>query len=169
MARPALATADDIPTLTFSPAERRRLSGPGLRAFVGIADRLGLTEAERMRVLGMPGRSTFFGWLAKARAGAALSLPFDTLLRISALLGVWKALKILFAREEDGIAWLKRENSGPLFGGQAPIALITSGTQDGLMLVRRHLDAWRGGLFSAPLPGFDEAVAPLADDDIVWA
>ncbi len=36
------------------------------------------------------------------------------------------------------------------------------------MLVRRHLDAWRGGLFSAPLPALDD-LPPLGDGDIVWA
>jgi hypothetical protein len=49
-----------------------------------------------------------------------------------------------------------------------PLALITCGTQDGLMAVRRHLDAWRGGRFAAPVPGFDEAAPPLNDADFVF-
>lgn len=162
----AAAVAGDV---RFSSADRRRLSGPGLRSFVAIADRWGLGEAERMRILGLPGRSTYFGWLAKARAGAPLALPLDTLLRISAVLGIHKALRILFARDEEALAWLYGANDGPLFGGQPPLTLAANGTQDGLMLVRRHLDAWRGGLFSAPLPALDDVAAPLGDGDIVWA
>jgi len=152
----------------YSAATRRRMSGPGLRTFNAIADQWKLTEAERMRVLGQPGRSTYFGWLAKARGGIDLTLPVDVLLRISAVLGIHKALKIVFQTDAEANRWLTTSNDGPLFGGQPPLALITAGTQDGLMLVRRHLDAWRGGLFSAPLPGFDE-IDPIETSDIVWA
>ncbi|MBZ9936087.1 MbcA/ParS/Xre antitoxin family protein [Mesorhizobium sp. BR1-1-16] len=153
----------------FSAADRKRLGGPGLRSFVAIADLWGLTEAERMRMLGLPGRSTYFGWLAKVRTDAPLILPLDTLLRISAVLGIHKALRILFAADADALFWLRAPNSGPLFGGQPPLALAANGTQDGLMLLRRHLDAWRGGLFSAPLPALDDVAAPIDDSDIVWA
>lgn len=164
-AKTAAATADD----RFSVADRRRLSGPGLTSFVAIAELWGLGEDERMRVLGLPGRSTYFGWLAKVRSGAPLLLPLDTLLRISAVLGIHKALRILFARDADALAWLRGGNDGPLFGGQPPLALAANGTQDGLMLLRRHLDAWRGGLFAAPLPALDDVAEPLDDSDIVWA
>ena len=145
-------------------ATRRRLSGPALRTFVAIAERWHLGEAERLRVLGQPGRSTYYAWLDKARRGEAVALPLDTLLRLSALFGIHKGLGILFAREGDAGAWLTSPNAGPVFGGQRPLDLVTSGTQDGLMLVRRHLDAWRGGNFSAPSP---DAGPPLRDDDIV--
>ena len=47
--------------------------------------------------------------------------------------------------------------------------LITSGDQDALRSVRRYLDAWRGGIFAPPVPNFDDAVKPLADDDLVFA
>ncbi len=60
-------------------------------------------------------------------------------------------------------------NNGPVFGGQAPLALIVSGTQDGLIQVRRYLDTWRGGNFAALVPCFDDVVAPLSDSDLVFA
>ncbi len=49
---------------------------------------------------------------------------------------------------------------------QPPLSLLANGTQDGLMLVRRYLDAWRGGLFAAPNAA-DRNFAPYSDDDIV--
>lgn len=146
------------------PATRRRLSGPALRTFVGLADRWRLGEAERLRILGQPGRSTYYAWLDKAKRHEAVTLPLDTLLRLSALFGIHKGLGILFVREGDALAWLGSPNSGPVFGGQRPLDLVTSGTQDGLMLVRRHLDAWRGGNFSAPSP---DVGPPFEDGDIV--
>ncbi|BCP51811.1 hypothetical protein K32_04280 [Kaistia sp. 32K] len=169
---PRLARTAELATVApdrFAAPARRRLGGPGLRTFSAIADRWGLGEADRMRILGQPGRSTYFGWLAKARSGAELMLPVDTLIRISALLGIYQALKIVFPSDAEANRWLTTGNTGPLFGGQPPMALITAGTQDGMMLLRRHLDAWRGGLFSAPLPGFDDEIAPIETSDIVWA
>jgi len=71
-------------------------------------------------------------------------LPVDTLLRLSAVLAIHKNLRILFARAEDENAWLNSPNDAPVFAGQPPIDLVTNGTQDGLVLVRRYLDAWRG-------------------------
>lgn len=165
----AVTVAPASPGGPFSAADRRRLSGPGLRAFAAIADQWGLGETERMRMLGLPGRSTYFGWLAKARSGMALTLPLDTLLRISAVLGIHKAMRILFTDDRTALDWLRSPNDGPLFGGQPPLALAANGTQDGLLLLRRHLDAWRGGLFAAPLPALDDVAAPIGDDDIVWA
>jgi hypothetical protein len=149
----------------FDPRERERLGGPGLRSFAAIAERWQLSEAQRLSVLGFPGRSTYHQWLAKGRSGNKVLLPVDTLLRISAVLGIHKDLRILFGREEDERAWLTKPHDAPLFGGQPPLALVVNGTQDGLMLVRRYLDAWRGGVFAAPNAADNEP--PYTDDDIV--
>ncbi|TWB56141.1 uncharacterized protein DUF2384 [Nitrospirillum viridazoti] len=149
-------------------ADVRRISGPGMRTFLAIADRWGLTAGERLNVLGKPGQSAYRRWATRVLSGAELTLPIDTLLRISAVLGVHQALRTIFARDDDGTRWLKSPNSGPLFGGQAPLALLTNATQDGILIVRRHLDAWRGGLFAAPVPGFDDLVSPIASDDLLF-
>jgi hypothetical protein len=153
----------------FRAETRRKLSGPGLRTFLNIAGSWQLSEAERLRILGMPSRSTFHGWVAKVRSGNEIILSVDELTRISLVLGIYKAMRIIFPHDADASRWLRSANSGPIFGGQAPLSLIASGTQDGLMLVRRYLDAWRGGSFAAPVPGFDDVVAPLTDSDLVFA
>ena len=150
----------------FSAANRERLSGPAFRTFLNIADAWGLTEAERLAVLGQPGRSTLFLWAGKARRGDRLSLPLDTLLRISAVLGIHKALSILFLDRGTALTWLRNSHSGPGFGGQSPLAVITFGLPDGPLEVRRYLDAWRGGTFASPVPAVDDC-PPFDDDDIV--
>lgn len=152
----------------LQPTKRRQLSGPGLRTFLNIAEQWRLTETERRLVLGLPSRSTFHGWIAKARRGDEITLSVDELLRISLVLGIYKDLKIIFARDDEAAGWLRSPNSGPVFGGQTPLALVTSGTQDALLLVRRHLDAWRGGTFAAPIPGFDDTVGPMSDRDLAF-
>jgi hypothetical protein len=150
----------------FEPKARERLGAPALRTFAAIAERWGLSEAQRLSILGDPSRSTYHYWLAKARDRKRVLLPVDTLLRMSAVLGIHKDLAILFVRQEDESSWLKKPHGAPLFGGQSPLALLANGSQDGLMLVRRYLDAWRGGLFAAPNSA-DRDFSPFSDDDLV--
>jgi hypothetical protein len=152
----------------FSSEQRKRLSGPAMRTFIAIAHLWALTEDERRMILGMPPRSTFHGWVKAARAHGALRLDLDTLLRISAVLGVHQALGVLFASEREGIAWLRTPHAAPIFGGKMPLALLTCGTQDGLLGVRRFLDAARGGLYMPPNSLDADAVA-LTDADIVFS
>ncbi len=156
-----------LDTSRFTPSNRRRLSGPGMRTFLAIADLWRLPEEDRLRVLGLPSRSTYYAWVKAARDQADITLPVDTLLRISAVLGIHKALRILFTTEREGVEWLYDPHQAMPFGGQPPISLVNSGTQDGLMLVRRFLDAARGGLYMVPNDA-DRASIPLRDEDIVF-
>jgi hypothetical protein len=134
----------------FAPANRKRLSAPAMRTFIAIADLWGLTEEQRRLVLGYPSRSTLHSWAKVAREHGELTLGVDVLTRISAVLGIHQALGVLHGDERDGIAWLRRPHASVVFGGQLPLDLVTSGTQDGLMTVRRFLDAARGGLYMEP-------------------
>lgn len=143
--------SDVITPEAFSAESRSRLSGPGLRTFLSIATLWQLSERERILAIGSPARSTYHNWMSRAQAGETISLPLDTLLRISAILGIHKGLRILFGDSQRGVQWLKAENAAPLFGGQRPADLILSGTQIGMLEVRRFLDSWRGGLSSAPI------------------
>ncbi len=149
----------------YAPANRRRVSAPGLRAFLAIADLWGLTEEQRRALLGLPSRSTFHGWARAAREHREISLDLDVLLRISAVLGIHKALQILHLTEAAGVAWLRGPNDAPVFGGQPPLEVMTAGTQDALLTVRRHLDAARGGVSVAP-NAVDERFTPYGDADI---
>lgn len=151
----------------FSAANRRRISGPALRTFLTIADLWNLSEEERRLILGLPPRSTFHNWCQKARQHSDLSLDVDVLLRISAVLGIHQALIVLFGREAEGIEWLRNAHHSLTFGGQPPMAFVTSGTQDGLMTVRRFLDAARGGIYMAP-NAIDLDFQPYEDSEIVF-
>jgi Protein of unknown function (DUF2384) len=165
-------TLEAGPSLTgperFSAEQRKRLSGPGMRTFLAIANLWGLTEDQRRMILGMPPRSTFHGWVQAARTQGSLRLDLDTLLRISATLGVHQALGVLFTDQRDADRWLRVPHAAPIFGGQPPMALMTCGTQDGLLSVRRFLDAARGGLYMRP-NSLDAEAAALTDADIVFS
>ena len=152
----------------FMPVNRKRLSAPGLRAFLAIADLWGLSEEERRLILGYPSRSTYHNWARQAREHGAFTLDVDVLTRISAVLGIHAALGVLHASEAEGIAWLRGPHDAPIFGGKPPLALVTSGSQDGLLTVRRFLDAARGGLYMAP-NAIDAAFVPYTDSEIVFS
>jgi hypothetical protein len=150
----------------FSPANRRRLSAPGLRTFLAIADVWGLNEAQRLLVMGCPGRATYHRWARIAREHGDLTLDVDTLVRISAVLGIHQALGVLHADERAAVAWLRTLHRAIVFGGAPPLDLVTSGTQDGLLATRRSLDAARGGIYMEPVAEVDRGFAPYRDEDL---
>jgi hypothetical protein len=151
--------------MRFEPANRRRLSAPGMRTFLAIADLWALTEQERLRILGHPARSTYHKWAKQAREHAEFTLDADVLTRISAVLGIYQALRILFETEQEGLSWLRGPHQATVFGGQPPINLMVDGTQDSLLTVRRFLDAARGGLYMEPNE-VDRNFVPYNDTDI---
>jgi hypothetical protein len=152
----------------FASPNRKRLSAPAMRTFLTIADLWGLVEDQRLLVLGYPSRSTFHSWAKAAREHGEFTLSVDTLIRLSAVLGIHQALGILFKHEQDGIAWLRNPHIGTVFAGSPPIKWITSGSQDGLMAVRRFLDGARGGVYMQPNE-LDHDFVPYRDSDIVFS
>jgi hypothetical protein len=65
--------------------------------------------------------------------------------RLSLLLGIYKSLEMLLPRADAADGWIKQPNSNPLFGGQTPLERMLAGHIEDLSMVRRHLDAERGG------------------------
>jgi Protein of unknown function (DUF2384) len=162
----ASAGPDRVDASRFTPTNRRRLSGPGLRTFLAIADLWGLSEEQRRLVLGLPSRSTYHNWVKTVREHGDITLAVDTLHRISAVLGIHQALGILFGAEHEGMQWLCAPHGATIFGGNPPLDRVVSGTQDGLMTVRRFLDAARSGRYMEP-NALDAAFTPYTDADIV--
>src|SRR5947209_1229334 len=122
------------------PKVRRQMSGPAMRTFLNVADAWKLTNEEQRALLGWPPESTFF----KYKAGQVTILPYDMLMRISLVLGIYKDLQILYPEPDLADRWVRLPNSNPLFGGKPALVLMLEGT-DGLFQVRRLLDGLRGG------------------------
>jgi hypothetical protein len=161
------APAQSLDATRFAPASRKRLSASALRTFLAIADLWGLTEEQRRLVLGYPSRSTYQNWCRVVREHGEITLDVDVLTRLSAILGIHQALGILFAREPEGVAWLRTPHAALVFGGRPPLDLITAGSQDALLTTRRFLDGARGGLYMAP-NAIDAAFTPYTDAEIVF-
>ncbi|HVN05111.1 MAG TPA: antitoxin Xre/MbcA/ParS toxin-binding domain-containing protein [Bryobacteraceae bacterium] len=139
--RPEIRIEPVPPEMRREPQVRRRLSAPAMRSFFNICAAWQLTADEQRGLLGWPPPSTFF----KYKAGNVAILSYDTLMRISLVLGIYKDLHILYP--EPGLAdgWVRLPNSNPLFGGAPALKLMIEGGLDGLYQVRRLLDGRRGG------------------------
>ena len=71
-------------------------------------------------------------------------LSFDTLTRISLVLGIYKAIQVLYPEPAFADRWVRMPNANTLFGGGPPIAFLADNGIDGLFQLRRLLDARRG-------------------------
>lgn len=117
------------------------LSAAGIRAFFRIAEAWDLSEGEKMAAMGGVSRATLFNW---KRDPSNVRLGVDQLDRLSYLIGIYKALQIVFTRSEQADGWIRRPNSAPPFGGKPAADLMFSGRMEDLMRVRRYLDGVRG-------------------------
>jgi hypothetical protein len=111
------------------------------RAFLRIAELWQLNVEQQLVLLGQPARSTYYKW----KKEGAEQLPQDTLERLSYVLGIYKALQILFPDPTRADAWMWRPNEGPLFGGRPAIERLLRGQVSDLYVVRQYLDAQLGG------------------------
>lgn len=111
----------------------------GLRAVFRLFELWGLAVEEQRVLLGRPSRATLYNW----RAGKVRQVPHDTIRRVSYLLGIHKALTILYDDAAIADTWVRRPNSA--FGGQSCLARMLAGDVADLAAVRAHLDAARGG------------------------
>jgi hypothetical protein len=113
----------------------------GIRVFFNIAKAWNLNTSEQMAILGLRSRTTLIAW----RKGAVGALSPDTLERLSYVFGIYKALEMLLPSSEAADAWIRKPNSGPLFGGKSALDRLRAGKVADLFLVRQYLDAQRGG------------------------
>ena len=113
----------------------------GMRAFFQIAEKWKLSNDEAMALLGRPSKSTFHNW--KNGNVGHMAHSFDLASRISYVLGIFKALEILYQRPEMADEWVRRPNSA--FGGQSALDRMCAGHMVDLAGVRDYLDSVRGG------------------------
>ncbi|WP_017461626.1 MbcA/ParS/Xre antitoxin family protein [Dyella ginsengisoli] len=116
------------------------LGGPALRSFFRLAEVWKLRVVEQRKLLGDPPESTFYKWKREQDGSPGR----DVIERISYLLGIFKALQILFPDPAQADAWLRKPNQAALFGGQSALERMLSGNVADLFVVRQYLDAQRG-------------------------
>lgn len=111
-----------------------------LKAFARVAEAWGLSLREAAALADMS-EST---WKRARKPGFAGDLTKDQLLRLSALIGVYKALDLYFSHDLAR-AWPTRPNGGPIFNGARPVDAAIDGGLPRILTIRNYLDALRGG------------------------
>lgn len=123
----------------FRPEPITQQEGGALfRAALNLFSRWGLTDEQAAVLTDMPVR-TYRRW--KAEGPGRLSR--DGLARLSNLMGIHKALRIIFHEPQRGYDWIKVSNTA--FEGASALQVMLGGELTDIMRVRRYLDAERGG------------------------
>ena len=145
-----MALQAEYPATRYEPAplidltsktERERLSRSAVRAFFNIADRWAIRDDDAKILLGGISNGPYY----EMKKDPDRVLDTDRLLRISYLIGIFKALNILHSKKLAD-AWVGLPNSNRIFAGQTPLAFMMKGGLPAMQTVRRLLDARRGGL-----------------------
>ena len=119
-------------------------AGAGLRTFARIAGRWKLPATDAMALLGVESRSTYYELLKRARGSRELKgLSKDQLDRLSYVLGIYEAIRVLFPHsEETRDGWVSRANTAPMFGGRSPLEIMRA-SMIGLYQTFAHVAAAR--------------------------
>jgi hypothetical protein len=120
--------------------DRDRLSPVALKAMKGIAAHWRLRGNEIAALLGVSPST----WDRMAAGKWEQALSQDQLTRVSAVVGVFKGLHLLFA-DDMADRWARLRNKGPLFDNRTPVETMIDGGIPAMLDVRRHVDALRGG------------------------
>ena len=100
-----------------------------------------MRDEDARELLGGLSSSAYYEW----KKNPDRVLEVDRITRISYLIGIYKALHILYG---DKLAdeWVNLPNSNAIFGGRTPLAYMIGGGLLAMQTVRKLLDARRGGV-----------------------
>jgi hypothetical protein len=130
----------EIATDLSLAANRDRLSPAAVQGFLEIMSHWELTGDDACTLIGGISNGTFYN----LKKGIAKTLDVDQLTRISFLVGIYKALNILYSQKLAD-AWMTLPNTNPMFGGDTPLNYVKRGGIPAFGRVRQLLDARRGG------------------------
>ena len=129
---PQTATAVELRTRP----SRERLA----RMVVTLLDHWKLSPNDQAALLGLSAQSR--STVARYRRGEPLADNADLLARAGHLLGIHKALRILFPHDVDlAYRWISAPNSR---FGTTPLEIMKRHGYEGILAVRRYLDFERG-------------------------
>lgn len=137
---PATRQAPVPPADLADRAVRQRLSAPALRAFFNIMRRWQVRDEDARALLGGVTNGPYY----EMKRDPDRLLDADRLTRVSLLIGIFKALHVLYS-EALADRWVQLPNANRIFGGGAPLAYMIRGGIPAIETVRRLLDARRAG------------------------
>lgn len=122
---------------TLSPA----MTAKGLQVALNILDKWGCAPEQEWNILGMK-RSTYYRY---REGGGKPRLSRDQVERISYILNIHAALRVVFDNPENIYGFMSMANNNPFFNGRTALAVISTGNFGALYEVFKRIDALRGG------------------------
>jgi hypothetical protein len=129
-----------------SRAFQEKLSPVAIRAFFLLASHWKLRDEDARGLIGGMSNGSFYQLKrGTTKALGVKTLDQDKLTRVSLLVGIFKALNILYSTKLAD-AWVQLPNANQIFGGRTPLAYMLKGGLPSMLRVRQLLDARRGGV-----------------------
>lgn len=126
---------------TTQPISSSSTMARGLRTVFNILDKWKCSPEQQWCILGMK-KSTYY----KNRESVDTArLSGDQVERISYILNIHAALRIVFDNPENVYGFMSMENHNPYFNGRTPLDLISTGNFGTLYETFKRVDALRGG------------------------
>lgn len=125
----------------FQPAAPEITDAEGeamARAVVNLFGKWDMTDAQASTLLGGLSARTWARW----KVGSVGRVPRDLKARLSNLMGIHKALRIIFTEADRSYGWIKRPND--TFDGATALDVMLAGELTDIMRIRRYLDDIRG-------------------------
>ncbi len=109
------------------------------RTVINIFARWGVRDSDAAILLGGVSTKTFKRW----KDGDYGRVSRDQADRLSNILGIHKALRLVFREAARGYLWIGTPNEA--FGGHSALDVMLGGGMADLTRIRRYLDSLRGG------------------------
>jgi hypothetical protein len=140
MQQPVVGFSWDTAVDLSTKENRTRLSPAAIKGLLRIATHWKLRDDDTRVLLGGMSSGSFY----TLKDQGAKTLDVDQLTRVSLLIGIYKALNILYSQKLAN-AWITLPNTNPIFGGDSPLNYVKKGGIPAFLRVRQLLDARRGG------------------------
>lgn len=140
MQQPVVGFSWDAAVDLSRKENRTRLTPAAVEGLIRIAKHWKLRDEDTRALLGGMSSGSFYA----LKNRAAKTLDEDQLTRISLLIGIYKALHILYSQKLAD-AWMALPNTNPMFRGDSPLDYLKKGGIPASVRVRQLLDARRGG------------------------
>jgi len=140
MQHPVVGFSWDTAVDLSTKENRTRLSPAAIKGLLRIATHWKLRDDDTRVLLGGMSSGSFY----TLKDQGAKTLDVDQLTRVSLLIGIYKALNILYSQKLAD-AWITLPNTNPIFGGDSPLNYVKKGGIPAFLRVRQLLDARRGG------------------------
>lgn len=111
------------------------------KVVLNIFDKWHCTTEEALTLLGLK-RSTWFKYKS---APEKITFNHDITERISYVLNIHAALRVLFSHPDSVYNWVRKPNKAPFYNGKSAMDIMMQGRVVDLWAVASRLNAERGG------------------------